>query len=82
MTMPSVHYGRLPGDDLLDLWEAQSCRFYRNKFQERLEKHDNIIMNGLIGGGGGNRSKVLKQAREAMPEPPRGCNVCHYLYDI
>ena len=21
-------------------------------------------------------------AREAMPNPPEGCNVCHYLYDI
>ncbi len=81
-TMPSVHYGRLPGDDLMDLWETESCQFYRNKFQERVEKHDNIIMNGLLGGGGGNRSKVLQEAREAMPEPPRGCNVCHYLYDI
>jgi MoaA/NifB/PqqE/SkfB family radical SAM enzyme len=82
VTMRSVHYGRLPGDDLMDLWETESCQFYRNKFQERVEKHDNIIMNGLLGGGGGNRSKVLKQAREAMPEPPRGCNVCHYLYNI
>ena len=81
-TMPSVHYGRLPGDDLMDLWETESCQFYRNKFQERVEKHDNIIMNGLLGGGGGNRSKVLQEARQAMPEPPRGCNVCHYLYNI
>jgi MoaA/NifB/PqqE/SkfB family radical SAM enzyme len=82
MTMRSVHYGRLPGEDLKDLWETESCQFYRNRFQERVEKHDNIIINGLIGGSGGNRSKVLKEAREAMPEPPRGCNVCHYLYDI
>ena len=82
VTMPSVHYGRLPGDDLMDLWEAESCRFYRNKFQQRVERYDSIIMNGLLGGGGGNRSKVLKKAREAMAEPPRGCNVCHYLYNI
>ncbi len=82
VTMRSVHYGRLPGDDLMDLWETGACQFYRNKFQERVEKHDNIIMNGLLGGGGGNRSKVLKEAREAMPESPRGCNVCHYLYNI
>jgi MoaA/NifB/PqqE/SkfB family radical SAM enzyme len=82
VTMSSVHYGRLPGDDLMDLWETESCQFYRNKFQERVEKHDYIIMNGLLGGRGGSRSKVLKQAREAMPEPPKGCNVCHYLYDI
>jgi hypothetical protein len=82
VTMPSVHYGRLPGDDLMDLWKTEICQFYREKFQERVEKHDHIIMNSLLGGGGGNRSKVLKEAREAMPEPPRGCNVCHYLYDI
>ena len=82
VTMPSVHYGRLPGEDLMDLWEAEACQLYRGKFQQRVEKHDKIIMNGLLGGGGGNRAKVMKEAREAMPPPPGGCNVCHYLYDI
>ena len=81
VNMPSVHYGKLPGDDLMDLWESESCQFYRNKFQQRVEKYDNIIMNGLLGGGG-NRAKVMQEAREAMPQPPEGCNVCHYLYDI
>jgi MoaA/NifB/PqqE/SkfB family radical SAM enzyme len=82
VTMPSVHYGRLPDDDLMDLWETERCQFYRKKFQQRVEKHDSIIMNGLLGGGGGNRAKVMQKAREAMPQPPGGCNVCHYLYDI
>ena len=82
VTMPSVHYGRLPDDDLMDLWEAESCRFYRNKFQQRVEKHDRIIMNGLLGGGGGSRERVMQEARDSMPDPPKGCNVCHYLYDI
>ena len=80
--MPSVHYGRLPGDDLMDLWETESCQFYRNKFRQRVEKHDSIIVNGLLGGGSKNRSKVMREARAAMPQPPKGCNVCHYLYDI
>lgn len=82
VTMPSVHYGRLPDQDLMDLWDTESCQFYRKKFQERVDKYDNIVMNGLLGGGGGNRSKVLEDAREAMPDSPEGCNVCHYLYDI
>ena len=82
VSMPSVHYGKLPGEDLMDLWESESCQFYRNKFQQRVEKYDRIIMNGLMGGSGGNRAKVLQEAREAMPQPPEGCNVCHYLYDI
>ncbi len=82
VTMPSVHYGRLPGDDLMDLWETESCQFYRKKFQARIEKYDRIIMDNLIGASGGNRLKVLKEAQEAMPDPPKGCNVCHYLFDI
>ncbi len=82
VTIPSVHYGKLPQDDLMDLWETESCQFYRQIFQERVEKFDNIIMNGLLGSSGSNRVKVMRQAREAMPDPPKGCNVCHYLYDI
>jgi MoaA/NifB/PqqE/SkfB family radical SAM enzyme len=82
VSMPSVHYGQLPGADLMDVWETASCKFYRDRFKERAAKHDHMIMNGLLGGSGANRLKALKAAREAMPDPPRGCNVCHYLYDI
>jgi len=82
VSMPSVHYGQLPGADLMDLWETESCQFYRDRFKERVAKHDNMIMNGLLGGSGTNRLKAFKEASEAMPDPPEGCNVCHYLYDI
>lgn len=82
VTMPSVHYGRLPGDDLMNLWETESCQFYRNRFQQRVDTQDNTIMNDLLAGGSGNRAKVLQEVRNAMPQPPQGCNVCHYLYDI
>jgi short-subunit dehydrogenase/MoaA/NifB/PqqE/SkfB family radical SAM enzyme len=82
VTMPSVHYGRLPDDDLMDLWETESCQFYREKFKERVEKYDRVLMDGLLGTSGGNRLKLLQKAHESMPEPPTGCNVCHYLYDI
>jgi MoaA/NifB/PqqE/SkfB family radical SAM enzyme len=82
VVMPSVHYGRLPDDDLMDLWETESCQFYRDKFKERVEKYDRILMDGLLGTSGGNRLKLLQKAHESTPEPPEGCNVCHYLYDI
>jgi short-subunit dehydrogenase/MoaA/NifB/PqqE/SkfB family radical SAM enzyme len=82
VVMPSVHYGRLPDDDLMDLWETESCQFYRDKFKERVEKYDRILMDGLLGTCGGNRLKLLQKAHESTPEPPEGCNVCHYLYDI
>jgi MoaA/NifB/PqqE/SkfB family radical SAM enzyme len=81
-TIPSVHYGRLPDDDLLDLWNSDTCKMYRQQFEQRVKKHDKTLMNSLIGSSGSNRARTLQAAKEAMPEPPRGCNVCHYLYDI
>jgi MoaA/NifB/PqqE/SkfB family radical SAM enzyme len=82
VTMPSVHYGRLPDNDLLELWHTDTCKFYRQRFQQRVEKHDGTIVNSLINSSGSNRERTLQIAREAMPDPPGGCNFCHYLYDI
>ena len=80
--MPSAHYGRLPDDDLLGIWNSDTCKFYREQFEQRVKKHDQTIVNRLIGSAGSNRERTLRAAKQAMPEPPRGCNVCHYLYDI
>jgi len=80
--IPDVHYGRLPDADLMDLWQSETCQFYRRKFEQRAEKHDQAIINGMLNKSGSNRLKTLQKAKEAMPEPPPGCNVCHYLYDI
>ena len=80
--MPNVHYGRLPHDHLMDLWHSETCKSYRRKFEQRAEKHDQAIINGMLNKSGSTRLKTLQAAKEAMPEPPQGCNVCHYLYDI
>ena len=80
--MPSAHYGQLPQDDLLGLWNSDKCKFYRQRFKHRVQKHDQVLTNQLIGSSGSNRQKALQEAQNAMPEPPKGCNVCHYLYDI
>ena len=80
--MPNVHYGRLPHDDLMELWQSDPCKYFRQQFEHRGKMHDEAIVAGLVNTSGSNRLKTLQQAKEAMPEPPRGCNVCHYLYDI
>lgn len=79
--MPQVHYGRLPADDLESLWQAETCQFYRTRFQNRVEAHEKSLVNGLVGGAKG-LEKTKEAARKAMPEAPEGCKVCHYLYDI
>jgi len=80
--MPNVHYGRLPQDDLMDVWQSDDCKFYRQQFEQRAKKYDEAIVARLVGFSGASRLKALQEAQEALPEPPRGCNVCHYLYDI
>ena len=82
VVMPSVHYGSLPEMDLMELWESDSCRFYRHRFEQRVEKHDGTIVDLLVRSAGSNRERTLNAARQAMPDPPEGCNVCHYLYDL
>ena len=81
VTMPTVHYGRLPEDDLPNLWETDSCKFYRERFENRVKAHEDALVKGLIGSSS-SREKTLRAAIEAMPEPPEGCKVCHYLYGI
>ncbi len=79
--MPKVHYGRLPGQDLMKLWRSDTCKFYRERFENRVKSHDDNIISSLVGSSS-SRQKALQDAIRAMPESPKGCKVCHYLYNI
>ena len=79
--MPVVHYGRLPQQDLITLWETSTCKFYRDRFENRVTTHDDRLVDSLVGAST-SREKALKAAVDAMPDPPEGCSICHYLYDI
>ena len=81
VAMPTVHYGHLPYQDLLELWGTESCGFYRERFQGRVDAHDEVIVRSLTEGSS-SRESALEKAKDAMPDAPEGCQVCHYLYDI
>ena len=80
--MPDVHYGRLPDTDLMALWHSEACQSHRKRFEQRMLKYDAAMIAGVLSTSGSNRLKALQAAKDALPEPPHGCNVCHYLYDI
>ena len=82
VTMPSVHYGRLPDQDLLELWGTTTCKFYKQRFKDRVAAHEDSLIKSLMNGSSVSRERAEQTALNAMPEPPQGCNVCHYLYDI
>jgi len=82
VVMPTVHYGRLPQEDLAALWETPSCRLYRARFEERVKAYERRLTWAQIGPSLDSLRETFAQARRAMPEAPPGCRTCHYLYDI
>jgi len=82
VVMPVVHYGSVLSQELKSLWETEACTFYRETFHGRVTAHEEVMVQSLVGTSGGGRERILREAREAMPDAPEGCRVCHYLYDI
>lgn len=82
VVMPEVAYGRLPRDDLRVLWDTEDCRFYRERFDQRIEAHDAALHRLDPGSSPLSLREYFARAREAMPAAPEGCRSCHYLYDV
>ena len=80
--MPTVHYGSLSQAELLDLWESELCRHYRNAFQDRLSAHDAQLISSGLGASATEMRRAFQKAKDAMPAPPEGCDFCHYLYNV
>jgi MoaA/NifB/PqqE/SkfB family radical SAM enzyme len=80
--LPSTHYGRLPDRDLLELCGTDSCREYRERFQERVRAYENSLSASLMGGSCPTPERLREEAVKKMPEAPEGCKICHYLYGI
>jgi len=81
-TMPSVHYGAVPGEDIMALWETEACRRYRTRFQEREEAYNKALSSADYERNLSNLERALREAREAMPPALEGCRICHYLYGV
>jgi MoaA/NifB/PqqE/SkfB family radical SAM enzyme len=82
VVMPTVHYGRLPEDDLAAIWKTDTCRFYRERFEARVKAHDATLSRANFEPSLIKLQEAFAEARQAMPEAPEGCRTCHYLYDI
>jgi hypothetical protein len=82
VSMPTVHWGRLPHQDLLEIWEADNCKSYQKSFEKRVNKYEDSMVQSLTGGSSTSPEKARLAAQNAMPDAPDGCNICHYLYDI
>jgi short-subunit dehydrogenase/MoaA/NifB/PqqE/SkfB family radical SAM enzyme len=81
-TMPNVHYGHFPTQNLMELWETEICKFFRQRFQARVRAYDTTLARSSFEASWPKLQELLQTAKEAMPKAPEGCKVCHQLYDI
>ena len=80
--IPHVAYGQLPRDDFAKLFDGETCRFYRERFEQRARTHEAKIAEAAFETSWTKLQEKLAEAKEAMPEAPEGCRICHYLYDV
>lgn len=80
--MPSVSYGKIPEDNLPELWDTPACKFYRERFEQRVKVYEETFLQGLIGDSLHTPQRLHESALKKMDEAPEGCRVCHYLYGI
>jgi len=80
--MPTVEYGRLPQQDLLQIWEGDVARRYRGSFEARSDAYDAALDEGAMGESQAALDRAIHHGLEAMPEALEGCRNCHYLYGV
>ena len=81
-TFPSVIYGRLPDDDLMELGRCGAAALYKEVFDRREAAYGRALSRisgdlDLV-----KFKRLMAEAAESMPAAPPGCNRCHYLYGV
>ncbi len=79
---PTIHYGRIPEKDLLDIWNSETCKFYRVRFSERCHEYESTFMDSLMSNSHSSPERIHESACKRMPNAPETCRVCHYLYGV
>jgi MoaA/NifB/PqqE/SkfB family radical SAM enzyme len=80
--MPEIDYGRLPDRDLLQLWESDACRFYRERFEQRCREYEATFLESLMAASLTSPERLHETATKRMHPAPETCQVCHFLYGI
>jgi MoaA/NifB/PqqE/SkfB family radical SAM enzyme len=80
--MTAVHYGRLPETDLLEVWNSEPARAFRECFDKRSKAYENTFSRSLLEDPLRPPDRIHEIAVKRMPSAPESCRVCHYLYGI
>lgn len=77
--LPDVHVGRLPDQDLMDIWQSEACIAFRNRFLRREQAYHRVLVDSRFDASLIKLNETFDAARQAMPPAADACRVCHYL---
>ena len=80
--LPRLLFGRLPQQDLMDIWQSDPCQAFRSRFVRRDQTYSNVLGRSQFDASFIKLEEAFASARDAMPAAAEGCRVCHYLYNI
>jgi hypothetical protein len=78
---PLRFFGDIRKEDLIDIWEKEQYRNFRDIFNRRLEIYNSFsykFMKPFMSITSGNEEDYA----HVLPQAPKECQKCHYLYGI
>jgi len=82
VVLPRLIFGRLPEQDLMDIWLSMRCASFRGRFAQRGQAYSMVLGRSQFEASLIKLEETFKAARKAMPPAAEGCRVCHYLYGV
>ena len=82
VTVPRLAFGRLPEQDLMEIWQSEPCRAFRERFHRRDQAYSHVLGSSHFEASLIKLEEAFQDAKNAMPPAAEGCRVCHYLYGV
>jgi MoaA/NifB/PqqE/SkfB family radical SAM enzyme len=79
---PMVQYGKLPENDLLEVWQSERFRLFRQSLINRAGIHDRVLASHDSIHSIMKLNEAFDSAIKFMPGALEGCRNCHYLYGV
>ncbi len=79
---PRLIFGRLPQQDLMEIWLSKGCVSFRDRFVRREQAYNKVLGRSQFEASFIKLEETFASARDAMPAAEPGCRVCHYLYGV
>jgi hypothetical protein len=82
VVLPRLVFGRLPEQDLMDIWQSDPYMAFRNRISDREAAYRRVLGDSQFEPSLIKLEEMFEDARQAMPPAADACRVCHYLHGV